>query len=264
MIHIPHLETDITVACQLSCVACNHMVSVWRQTSVWKADPKQVERDLSHLSTFLHADRWGALGGEPLLHPSLHEIIQIVKLSSICDKIEVWTNGIQLVRGLNDLFWHSPFDILVLSRYEGKLSDDDVESIKISCLLYGKELVIKDERTWHNFRTNLEVTPTDTVSTKLKYDGCFFRSFSRVANNGYFYTCCCAPHMPRLLQGREEGADGILIEGLTEEALQAYLTRSEPLGCCTICAGRDTAKSVVWSEERNADKWLAKSKGLTV
>lgn len=263
MIHIPHIETDISTACDLSCTCCNHLIVPYRaQKRIWSSVPAQVEKDLFHLTTILHADRWGALGGEPTLSKDLVPILKIVRQSSICDQIEVWTNGIQLSKGrMPDEFWKS-FDILVLSVYEGKHTEQSLEWIRLKCQDSGVELVIKDERTWKNFKTNLEPVPTNPVDTKLKFDGCFFKSFSRVVNNGYFFVCCCAPHMPRLLQGRPEGSDGIPIEGLTESALQAYLTRTEPLGCCTICAGRDTAKPIQWSEERNPEKWLMKSKGL--
>lgn len=268
MILIPHLECELTVACQLSCTACNKMVPLWRQHGIWKASPKQIEKDLNYLSNFLHADKWGALGGEPLLHPDLAEIVHIVHASNICDQIEVWTNGIELVRWClkesNKKFWNSPVDIIVLSRYEGKLSDDDVSLIQSHCDTYGIVLEIKDERTWHNFRTNLEPVPTDDEATRAKFQGCFFRSFSRVVNNGYFYLCCCSTSMPRLLQGRSEGSDGIAVEGLTEDALRAYLERTEPLGACSICAGRDTAKPIEWREERDPVKWLQASKGLEV
>lgn len=276
MIRMAHLETDITTACQLSCTCCNHLVPIWRKAGVWRSDPDQVARDLNHLSSIMHADAWGALGGEPTLHPELPAILRIVRESGIADRIEVWTNGILLsdhFKPLSRRFWEavdthylsgSPLlDDLVLSRYEGKLEDSDVAYLEARCALANVRLVIKDERTWHNFRTNLEPTPTDPAATKAKFDGCFFRQFSRVANRGFFYTCCCSPQMPALLQGRPHGSDGIAIDKyLTEEALSSYLTRSEPLGCCTICAGRDTAKPITWGEERDPEKWLQKSAGL--
>lgn len=278
MINIPHLETDITVACHLSCVSCNHLVVPYRSLGkIWHSDPGKVEKDLKHLSTIMHAAVWGALGGEPLLHPQLTEILQIVRASGICDKIEVWTNGIEVHRyGLDHPFWKS-FDVLVLSLYDSKKvfyapmrSQDpnrptDAPGVKLiqdHCDRAGIELVIKNERTWHNFRTNLEPTPTDYETTKAKYRGCFFRHFSRVANDGYFYTCCCLPHQPELLQGRPRGSDGIRIEGLTEAGLRAYLDQEEPHGACHICAGRDTAKPIEWSEERDLETWVRKSKGL--
>lgn len=258
---LAHLETDICSACQLSCISCNHMVPMYRAHGQQRANPAQVERDLNHLATIMHADRWGALGGEPLLHTGLVDILHVVRRSGVADRIEVWTNGILLSK-MKDEFWGA-FDVLVLSVYDGKHDDASLAWIAARAADAGVELVVKDERVWHNFRTLLEPSPTDAAATKTKFDGCFFRQFSRVANAGYFYTCCCAPHMPVLIQGREAGADGVCIEGLTEDGLRAYLERSEPLGCCSICAGRDTAQPIQWREERQPKAWLAASAGLT-
>ncbi len=262
MINVPHLETDITQACQLSCVGCNHSVPLWRSLrgGPWAADPRQVEKDLNHLATLLHADRWGALGGEPLMSRHVIEILQIVRASKIADKTEVWTNGLLLPRQPTE-FWRS-FDVLVLSVYPGKHDDDSLALIDGLCRTHGVELVVKDERYHPNFKTMLEEVPTDRAHTVAKFKGCFFRHFSRVANFGYFFTCCCAPHLPMLVQNRPFGSDGIRIEGLEETELQAYLTRSEPLGACTICAGRDTAKNLVWHEQKDPAKWLNESAGI--
>lgn len=260
MIHIPHLETDITTACQLSCVACNHSVPLWRKHGPMSANPAQVERDLGHLATILHTPRWGALGGEPLLHKGLVDILKIARASGVADKIEVWSNGIAITR-MRAEFWRA-FDVLVLSVYEGKHTDESLAWIAQKCADEGVELVVKDERAWKNFRTMLEPVPTGRRETQAKFAHCFFRSFSRVADNGFFYTCCCAPHLPVLVQGRATGTDGVAIEGLTEDGLRAYLERTEPLGCCSICAGRDTARPLDWREERDPAKWLRASAGV--
>lgn len=263
MIHIPHLETDVTTACQLSCVACNHHVPLWRtfKGGPRAAVPGQVHKDLSHLATFLHADRWGALGGEPTLHAKLTDILKIVRNTGICDEIEVWTNGLTLQRMKPD-FWRA-FDILVLSVYPGKHNQTSLDWIQQKCYDERIELVVKDEGAHPNFMTLLEPKPTDAAATKAKFAGCFFRHFSRVANDGFFFTCCCAPHMPMLVQGREFGNDGISIEGLTEAALNAYLTKTEPLGACTVCAGRDTAVPIKWHEAKDPSDWLRASAGLS-
>jgi cyclic pyranopterin phosphate synthase len=262
MIHLPHLETDLTQACQLSCVGCNHSVPLWRHRKggPWSADPAQVELDLNRLAKIAHSDVWAALGGEPTLHPKVVEILGIARRSRIGERIEVWTNGISLQK-MHREFWES-FDVLVLSIYEDKLADDALDWIRNRCHQAGVELVEKDERTWHNFRTMLEPVPTDAAATKAKYNGCFFRMFSRAVSYGYFFTCCCGPHLPMLVQDRNFGEDGIAIDGITEEALHNYLTRKEPLGACTICAGRDTAKPITWHEVKDPVRWLNASKGL--
>lgn len=261
MIRIPHLETDITQACQLSCVACNHSVPLWRarKGGPWHADPKQVETDLTTLARFVHTDRWGALGGEPLLSKHLIDILWIARQSQIADRTEVWTNGLLLPR-MSAEFWKS-FDILVLSIYPGKHSDAEIEWITKRCLDTGVSLVVKDERLNPNFKTMLEPEPTNPLQTADKFARCFFRGFSRVANYGYFFTCCCAPHLPMLYQGQSFGTDGIKISDATEVSLAAYLNRKDPLGACSVCAGRDTAQNIQWREERDPVAWLSYSKG---
>lgn len=261
MIKVPHLETEITQACQLSCVGCNHSVPLWRAKGPWRAEVDQVRRDLSHLATMLHAGAWGALGGEPLLHNKLIDLVQVARDSGIADRIEVWTNGI-LLRKQPESFWQSrAFDDLVVSIYPGKLTDEDVDWIKKRTEDAGKRFVPKDERHFPNFMTMLEPTPTSPQKTREKFKGCFFRHFSRNASYGYFFTCCCGPHIPMLVQGKEYGTDGVKIEGLTERALRAYLERLEPLDACTVCAGRDTAVRIPWREERNPVIWLKASAG---
>lgn len=259
MVKIHHLETDITTACQLSCVACNHHVPLWRKVGPKHADPRQVEDDLNRLSKIMHADIWGALGGEPTLNPKLVEILQIARNSGISDTIEVWTNGLNL-RRMSEDFWRS-FDVLVLSIYPGKLSEEELTWIANKCADTGRVLSTRDERLQPNFRTLLEPVPTDLDTTRKKFAGCFFRHFSRVANWGFFYTCCCAPHMSTLVQGKTENKDGVKIFDLTEDGLKKYLERTEPLSACFTCAGRDTAVSIPWREERDPEKWLRASAG---
>ena len=257
MIHIPHLETDVTLACQLSCVACNHHVALHRAVKTKQTTPEQISKDLNGLSKIMHAGMWAAIGGEPLLHRQLVDILQIARESKIADRLEVWTNGL-FIQKQSQEFWQS-FDILVLSIYPGMISEEDILWIRSKCSDEGKDLVI--ERRPH-FRALLELEPSGQERTIQKFKNCFFRSYSRVANEGYFFTCCCAPHMPVLIQGSSFGTDGVEIEGLTEDALLSYLQRSEPLSICSICAGGDhTAASIPWKEERDPVRWLVASRG---
>jgi hypothetical protein len=64
------------------------------------------------------------------------------------------------------------------------------------------------------------------------------------------------------MQGKAFGTDGIPVKDITEELLSNYLTRTEPLGACTICAGRDTAKAIPWQEIKDPVRWINASKGL--
>ncbi len=258
MIQLTHLETDVTTACQLSCVACNHHVPLYRQAGPYMVTVEQVESDLTKLASITHFATWAAIGGEPLLHRGLVDILRAARASKVADRIEVWTNGLRL-RQMGADFWRS-FDILVLSVYEGKLTDDDLRWVLSRCSDEGIDLEVKDERVRRNFRALFEAEPTNEARTLDKFRRCFFRQYSRVANWGYFFTCCCAPHMPRLIHGAPLGTDGVAIDGLTEDGLRAYLERAEPLSVCSICAGGDElGHKVAWHEEREPLRWIAAS-----
>lgn len=255
MIHIPHLETDVTTRCQLSCVACNHCVPMWRLVGPREADPRQVEQDLNRLAKFVHAEYWGALGGDPLLHPALVDILRIARRSGIANAIEVWTNGV-LLQQMPSEFWQE-CDVLVLSLYPNLPMD--VEWVTQRCKEDHVRLTVRSVMT--DFFALLEKTPTEGDATRRKFHSCFFRGFSRAVNEGHLFTCCVSPQLPYLLQEKNYGADGLAItETLTEEAVAAFLDRTEPLGCCSICAG-SPAPVVRHQQQRNVAEWLKASAG---
>jgi hypothetical protein len=239
-------------------VACNHFVPLWRERGPINTTRAQLKHDLSILAPLIHAEKWGALGGEPTLHKDLVALLNIARDSGVATETEVWTNG-AFLRRMSDEFWES-FDILVLSVYPGQHTESQMDWIRERCHQAKVTLDLKDEVHRPNFRTILEPTPTSHDVTKQKFDACFFRKFSRNASFGFFFTCCCGPHIPTLIQGKTVGVDGIPItEDLTEADIRRYLERSEPLGACTVCAGRATAVPIPWREERQPLQWLTAS-----
>jgi organic radical activating enzyme len=262
VITLPHLETNVTIACQLRCVSCNHFVALQTNEARKRlADPLQVYDDLSALSKFVHVDAWGALGGEPLLHPNLLEVLTAVTKTRIADVMEVWTNGIAVRQKMTSALWDA-FDRLVVSVYPGTLDDAEIEWIKSAAQEACVDVQIKDERHVPNFERLLEPTRTNAVDTSRKYHACFFKDYSRVADRGYFYRCCTSPFIPRLLLGLEEGTDGIRIDTLTESALLQFLNQQEAPASCQVCSGLDPAirRRTDWKEERNPEAWLVASK----
>lgn len=55
--------------------------------------------------------------------------------------------------------------------------------------------------------------------------------------------------------GLDEHIDGIPIDGLTEEALGAFLKRDTPLETCKICAGTRQGKQVAWHQNKTQEEW---------
>lgn len=268
MIFLPHLETNATLACQLRCANCNHFVSM--QVGEFKESfisPEALERDLYYLSRVCHVNGgYAMIGGEPTLHPQIVGLLRIARESRISDSLEVWTNGIGLWNRFPEghEFWRS-FDSLILSRYPGKLSDEDVQWIEGVCAFAGISLRIMDESKSPNWTQLLDSTPSDDHYAQLKYSSCWFKTYCHVLDRGYFGRCCTSPFIPKLLQSRPFGSDMLRVdENLSESDLQAYLDRKVFMESCRICAGRETpsAVPVVWEEERGGpEAWLKRSSG---
>ncbi len=264
MVRLPHLETNVTSACQNRCVACNHFVPL-QEGRPFMLDPDVMRRDLTYFSRVCHVDKYGMLGGEPTLHPKLPELISIAADSGVANEIEVWTNGQRLVEvqpfRQSAAFWEAPFHALVVTAYPGKLRADEIDHLREMCNLWGKRFELKDERNYPNFTQLLKPQAERAQET---YNACWFKTFSRVLDNGYFYRCCTSPYIPKLLLGKPEGTDGLRVdEHLSEEALLAFLNQPEAMESCGICAGRNTrdAVPIPWREIRDPQRWLNVSSG---
>lgn len=252
MVRLPHVETNITTACQLRCVGCNHYVSIQK---AHYADPEVIRRDVYNLSRIAHVDKYAVIGGEPLLHKRLVEILRIIRESGIATQIEVWTNGLK-VREMGADFWGA-FDILVVSAYPGKMTDEDIDEIRMSCAVHGVDFQIKDARHSTYFTKLLYKTHATDEQAAAVWDGCWYRTYTRVLDNGYFYRCCTSPFIPKLILDLPEGTDGIEVDGLTEAGLVEFLERKTPMASCYRCAGHN-AGHIQWRETTRAE-WLKES-----
>jgi organic radical activating enzyme len=252
---LPHLETNITIACTLRCVGCNHYVGMQSPAYV---NPQQVERDLGKLRTVAHAEKYALIGGEPLMHKRIVDILRIAKGSEISDHVEVWTNGM-LARRMKEDFWMM-VDGLVVSLYPGKLSDADIEYIADKCADYGVALEWKDMRRSSYFTQLLYRETATPEQAHARYRQCWYKSYCHVVDNGFFYRCCTTPFVPKLILGLPEGTDGLPLDGITEEALQAFLKQDETPISCTRCAAHN-GRHIEWREERDPAKWLEASMG---
>lgn len=238
MIRLPHLETNITTACQLACRDCNHFVPMQYKAPQF-ASVKKIEEDLAILSRIAKADAYALIGGEPLIHPDLISILKVVRESGISDMIEVWTNGLLIERISNNLFYM--IDRLVLSLYAGK--NVNVDYIRDRCQESGTELQIKDQLPF----TNVLHKDRSKGRANVKWFRCWYRKNLHVVDNGFFYRCCTSPFIPKLILNEPEGTDGIPLEGITEEALREFLNRSEPMLSCEVCGGHNGIKRP-WKE----------------
>jgi hypothetical protein len=249
MIHLPHGETNITLACQNKCVSCNHFIPL---QAPWFADPAVIERDLNTAAKVMHFGVYNTVGGEPTLHPRLVEILSIIRQSGIANRIEITTNGQNSDRWSDEIF--RSIDSMIVTPY--KLTDAERAHIIDQCETYGVSLqfhpVIFTQAAykWKH--------PKD-IAAQL-YRHCWYAANRNVIDEGYFYRCCIGRFIPEVLLKQDRHVSGLALDCISEDTLRAYMTQSETPIECTVCAS-NCGERILWREQPDREAWLEESLG---
>jgi hypothetical protein len=69
---------------------------------------EQIETKCRLMARHLDVDVFKIMGGEPLLHPEITRILEVLKTTGISRTIRLFTNGLLLHR-MDDAFWRAQF-----------------------------------------------------------------------------------------------------------------------------------------------------------
>lgn len=96
-------EVHIVEHCNLNCKQCSHFSPLAEEEYI---DLGEYERDCKRLSELFEGkmNTIQLLGGEPLLHPEIEEIMRITREAFPIGRVRVVTNGI-LLPSMSDMFW---------------------------------------------------------------------------------------------------------------------------------------------------------------
>jgi len=239
-IFTPQLELNVVEHCNLRCVECSHL-SPYVATAL--LEPNAVARDLAALTSVLHCSSFRFVGGEPLLHRRLIEIIRAVRESDIADRIVVVSNG-TLVDRMVDEFFQS-IDALDISWYpQTPVDADKIASVRSRCAQFGARLSVNDKPVFRKVQIDRRIEDDDLA--QMIYDSCrnAHVSVCHAIHNGYYYKCSRPIFTDRYvaLKGTDGSdfarADGIrLHEPNLRDRLIRYIEDERPLKSCWHCLG---------------------------
>lgn len=254
------VEVNVADQCNLSCRGCSHLSPISRKKYY---DPVQLSEELGALATVYHAKKLRLLGGEPLLHPNLVDVVSACRRSGISDKICVVTNGVLLDRISDELL--DAIDILEISDYGG-INLTESRASDLAQRVNDHNCVLRVLRFSH-FRESYSETGTkDRGLIKDIYDTCLIAHKWACHNveNGYFYKCPQAHvlrnNMPKLKDtaARPSGVQILSNQNLFSD-LRRYLMSPAPLLECKYCLGsvgklypHEQKKRVGWREFQTA------------
>lgn len=237
LLRVYALEVHAVQHCNLRCVGC-------AQSSPTLAkgyeQPAILERALANLAPHLACEKLQILGGEPLLHPRIVDILTVAVRSGLAPKTVVKTNGLLLHR-VPDGFWNLANEVIV-SVYP---TTQDVLSrrrpqLQRSATAHGVELIF---RHFAEFQEIIApVASRDEVRTQRVYTDCEFKAFTHSIRDGRVYRC--APSV-NLVRGRKDLEEHDSLDVLGAEdlqaRLQAFLISPRPLRTCAECLGSSGA-----------------------
>lgn len=130
---LQYLVLQICDHCNLNCKGCNHISSIAEKKNY---SVGELERDLKQMK-ILHGDipKIGIMGGEPLLHPEINSILEMVRAIFPKSKLLLSTNGI-LCKNMDETFWEvcKKLNIVIrFTKYPIKLNYDELEKKIVAC-----------------------------------------------------------------------------------------------------------------------------------
>jgi MoaA/NifB/PqqE/SkfB family radical SAM enzyme len=98
-----NFEVHVTDHCNLNCAGCGHFSPLVKEGFL---NPTGFEKDCSRISTLIQGriGSFSLMGGEPLLHPDIIDIITITRKYFRKGNVRIITNGI-LLANKSDTFW---------------------------------------------------------------------------------------------------------------------------------------------------------------
>lgn len=242
MISRPQLECNIVRTCTNRCAACSH-AAPWAPT--YFMPPEVLERDLKDLAPVLHAEQFWLLGGEPLLHPKIDDLLEVAQRCANAAEVGIITNG-QLLEQMTEWFW-THIKLLRVSVYP------NLDAAKVT--------LAEEKQKAHGFKLETVGIPKFwkqfANSDGAHFNACPWTKQCLTIHDGFLYLCPQAAFFPEQFMGLPEHTDGFPVGGCTEVALQACLDRTEPYTACRICCS--FKEQTDWHQCETKEEWLKDS-----
>lgn len=239
-IHTRSLEAHIVDHCNLTCADC---CSLSPLLAKWFCDPDTLTRDLTRAKRVLAPRIFKLVGGEPLLHPRLLELIECVRRSGIAPRVSLTTNGLLLGR-MPESIWQA-LDAMTISIYpKPGLKPGLIETIETRAERFDVALNWKYQNTFAEM--NRKRRTNDEAATRSLFKDCWIRERCHMIRQGVFYTCTRPPHFDAFYQGKHDfSEDGLRLHDGTSlfDEMHDYLYREKPLEACFHCRGGNSTQS---------------------
>jgi organic radical activating enzyme len=242
-VRVEAFELHVVEHCNLRCAHCCNM-SPYLDAHVMSVE--EIESQCRRMAEHVRADVFKIMGGEPLLHPRIIDILHVLRATGISDVIRLFTNGLLLAR-MDDDFWRALDHLTVSSYASAPVREDHLALIREKARAFDVVLNVKPVDRFSEVMSRTRAA--DDAAIQATYDECWLRHRCLIVRGGAFFKCTRAayfeeyqtriavdqPHPDPAAQRR---ADGVPLDAPDlRERLLAYLNDQRPLGACRWCHG---------------------------
>lgn len=237
-INVESIELHITEHCNLKCHMCDALSPYNKRRFL---SVEEVKQTVTFLAKHLKTDVFKILGGEPLLHPKLLDILDVVRESGITERVRVTTNGLLLYR-MSDEFWKK-LEHLTISNYaSAPVKEEHLKLIHEKAKEFN---VILNIKYVDQFNSILVKSPIrDKQRVERIYENCWIRHRCLLVRNGVFYKCSRSAYMEDFVREFQVDdqtpfiqKDGVVLDENFLENVLKYLNQETPLESCKYCLG---------------------------
>ncbi|MDR2842311.1 MAG: hypothetical protein LBV52_03815 [Spirochaetaceae bacterium] len=249
-------EVSVCDHCNLDCLGCEHFSPIACEKYL---DVEKYEKDCSRLASLVDGKmEWiHLMGGEPLLHPQLCEILDITRKYFKEGSIELVSNGI-LLQKQSEIFWKKCCENnikIAVTQYPIKLDYAAIEKIAKK---YNVEFryYFLGHKTMH--KRPLDISGKQSI--KYNYEHCHMINTCVQFINGRLYTCIMIAYIEyfnkqfnkNLTVSENDSIDIYNVK--TKEEIFNFLAK--PVSFCKYCNIKNTVFGLEWGvSKKDISEW---------
>lgn len=251
-LEISAVEINAVMHCNLTCAGCSHGSPLARPSNT---DPDVVFNDLSNLKTVAAIDEIRVVGGEPLLHPRLSDLLRAIRATGAGRRVRLITNGTRLRHA--GWQWVSYVDEVSVSVYpDAVVPQDAIDELQRRGASAGAQVTINP---FNFFRPVIARELLSAEETAAVFETCqVAHAWScHPVHEGYVYLCPMTVPMPGTAPGDVSRCSIEPVATLADR-LAGFLRRTVPLPECSSCLG--TVGQLIPHRLANRKTWEATTK----
>ena len=250
---LSYFVLNILDHCNLKCKGCDHFAPIAEKRFVTL---DAIENDLRQMSRIMNAavTRIGVMGGEPLLHPDLLEILITARKEFPHTLIELVTNGLLLL-SQGDTFWDVCRDygiMIVTTKYPIQVDYDKIMQIADSKTVMFKFYGKTGETQKTSYKMPMD--PEGMQEPKQSFWNCYHGNGCSLLMEGKLYPCTVAPnarHFNKKFNTNMELENGDYLDIYAidnAEDLLAFLCTPKPF--CRYCRTKERSAGHEWERSK--------------